>query len=60
MVNRLFFIEWIKYGILCLVCVNKGIYYVLFYLDFDCFKSINDLFGYEVGDYFLVKICEFI
>lgn len=30
--------------------------FVLLYLDLDCFKVINDIFGYLLGDYILEEV----
>ena len=58
--NRSLLIERIKHAILRLTRVKKGTVHALLYLDFDRFKSINDALGHEVGDHFLIKICELI
>ncbi|GAA58513.1 GGDEF protein [Pseudoalteromonas sp. BSi20652] len=58
--NRSLLIERIKHAILRLTRAKKGTTHALLYLDFDRFKSINDALGHEVGDHFLIKICELI
>ncbi|GEB73196.1 hypothetical protein PCARR_a1095 [Pseudoalteromonas carrageenovora IAM 12662] len=58
--NRSLLIERIKHAILRLSRAKKSTSHALLYLDFDRFKSINDALGHEVGDHFLIKICELI
>jgi diguanylate cyclase (GGDEF)-like protein len=58
--NRSLLIERIKHAILRLSRAKKGTSHALLYLDFDRFKSINDALGHEVGDHFLIKICQLI
>ncbi|CAI86257.1 GGDEF domain-containing protein [Pseudoalteromonas sp. HL-AS2] len=58
--NRSLLIERIKHAILRLARAKKGTSHALLYLDFDRFKSINDSLGHEVGDHFLIKICQLI
>ncbi|WP_193154605.1 bifunctional diguanylate cyclase/phosphodiesterase [Pseudoalteromonas aliena] len=58
--NRSLLIERIKHATLRLARAKKGTCHALMYLDFDRFKSINDSLGHEVGDHFLIKICELI
>lgn len=58
--NRSLLIEKMKHAILKLAREPKKVSHCLLYLDFDRFKSINDSLGHEVGDHFLIAICELI
>lgn len=48
MFNCFFFWQWLQ-EIVNQVCFYKGCVVVMFF-DFDSFKDVNDIFGYDVGD----------
>ncbi len=58
--NRSLLIEQMQHAILRLAREPKKVSHCLLYLDFDRFKSINDSLGHEVGDHFLISICQAI
>lgn len=43
-----------KFGQVLVFCKCNDMQLVLMLIDFDCFKMINDMFGYQVGDVLLV------
>ena len=58
--NRALLIDRLTFAINSLGRANNQKMHALLYLDFDRFKIINDTLGHQIGDKFLVKICNII
>lgn len=58
--NRVLLIDHLTLAINSLGRNDNPKIHALLYLDFDRFKMINDTLGHQVGDKFLVKICQII